>query len=222
MGAEFHYISEFTLTMLYIKISVGAVAAFSAKEDIKFLCLKAFQIKAVPRTVISTLVVKGQGKGKNCLLQTLLSRPKGLFLPLRLGRGRDPGLGRCRISLDERGAFLPAFVSLALPSLWLSLVPHALCHFSPWIWSWQWSCAPNTGEQLERTKPASADKSGSTQTEGEESIDLLWHNQPHNIIFSSIALIEHSQSKETFKIIFETSDFHYFLLSFSWKMFFII
>lgn len=59
MGAEFHYISEFTLTMLYIKISVGAVAAFSAKEDIKFLDLKAFQIKAVPRTVISSLVVKG-------------------------------------------------------------------------------------------------------------------------------------------------------------------
>lgn len=74
MGAEFHYISEFTLTMLYIKISVGAVAAFSAKEDIQFLGLKAFQIKTVPRTVISSLVLKdllfGQGKGKNCLLMS--------------------------------------------------------------------------------------------------------------------------------------------------------
>lgn len=72
MGAEFHYISEFTLTMLYIKISVGAVATFSAKEDIKFLGLKAFQIKAVPRTVILSLVSErsalGQGKGENCLL----------------------------------------------------------------------------------------------------------------------------------------------------------
>lgn len=56
MGAEFHYISEFTLTMLYIKISVGAVAAFSGKGDIKFLDLKAFQIKIVPRTVISSFV----------------------------------------------------------------------------------------------------------------------------------------------------------------------
>lgn len=58
MGAEFHYISEFTLTMLYIKISVGAVAAFSGKGDIKFLDLKAFQIKIVPRTVISSFVRK--------------------------------------------------------------------------------------------------------------------------------------------------------------------
>lgn len=43
--------SEFTLTMLYIKISVGTVAAFSAKEDIKFLGLKTFtfQIMTVPR-----------------------------------------------------------------------------------------------------------------------------------------------------------------------------
>lgn len=40
MGEEFHYVSEFTLTGPYIKISAGTVAACSAKEDIKFLGLK--------------------------------------------------------------------------------------------------------------------------------------------------------------------------------------
>lgn len=59
MGADFHYISEFTLTMLYIKISVGTAAAFSAKEDVKFLGLKTltFQIKTVSRTAISSLIL---------------------------------------------------------------------------------------------------------------------------------------------------------------------
>lgn len=59
MGAEFHYIAVFTLTMLYIKISVGTVAAFSAKEDIEFLGLKTltFQIRAMPRTAISSLIL---------------------------------------------------------------------------------------------------------------------------------------------------------------------
>lgn len=85
MGAEFHYISKFTLTMLYIKISVGAVAAFSAKEDIKFLGLKAFQIKTVPRTVISRLVVKGLLLGRERVrtvcYKSFCASLRGSFLP---------------------------------------------------------------------------------------------------------------------------------------------
>lgn len=96
MGAEFHYISEFTLTMLYIKISVGAVAAFSAKEDIKFLGLKAFQIKTVPRTLISSFILKDLLLGRE-RVSTVCYRPlcpnlRGLFLPWGFRRRRGPGL----------------------------------------------------------------------------------------------------------------------------------
>jgi len=60
MGAEFRYVSEFTLTMLYIKISVRTVAAFSAKESMKFVGLKTLrcQTKTVPRAAISSLILE--------------------------------------------------------------------------------------------------------------------------------------------------------------------
>lgn len=96
MGAEFHYISEFTLTMLYIKISVGAVAAFSAKEDIKFLGLKEFQIKAVPRTLISSFILKdlllGRERVSTVCYRPLCPKLRGSFLPWRFWRRRGPGL----------------------------------------------------------------------------------------------------------------------------------